>query len=124
MISNAIIISCAVLAIIFVAYLPLGDAVTCTVEPDNVDCVDCLDPINIENAECIAEDYEYYEDDDDALATRRPPRWDQPGRRPGRRRRGPRHGHRHGHSHNRQPQTLLGRILQKKLNIINGLRQG
>ncbi|TDG47249.1 hypothetical protein AWZ03_006380 [Drosophila navojoa] len=73
MISNAIIISCAVLAIIFVAYLPLGDAVTCTVEPDNVDCVDCLDPINIENAECIAEDYEYYEDDDDALATRRPP---------------------------------------------------
>ncbi|KRG03099.1 uncharacterized protein LOC26528035 [Drosophila mojavensis] len=120
MVSNSIIISCAVLAIIFVAYLPLGDAVTCTVEPDNVDCVDCLEPINIDNSECIAEDYE----DDDALATRRPPRWDRPGRRPGRRRRGPGHGHRHGHRQNRQPQTLLGRILQKKLSIINGIKQG
>lgn len=102
------------------AYLPVGGAVTCVEEPNNVDCVDCTAEINIDDAECIAEyeDYEEYNDGDVDTITRRPPGKGHSGgggRRPGWRRGGRRGG---------RPKTILGSILQKKMRIIKGIKQG
>ncbi|EDW63506.1 uncharacterized protein [Drosophila virilis] len=108
--SSLIILGCAFLAILM-AHLPVGEAVTCAEEPNNIDCVDCTAEINIDDAECIAEyeDYEEYNDGDVDTITRRP------GRRPGWRRGGRRGG---------RPKTILGSILQKKMRIIKGIKQG
>ncbi|KAH8404803.1 hypothetical protein KR222_003852, partial [Zaprionus bogoriensis] len=48
------ILSCAVFALLASSW-PSGEAVTCTVEPNNANCVDCSNPNNAQNAECLAE---------------------------------------------------------------------
>ncbi|EDW63505.2 uncharacterized protein Dvir_GJ15355 [Drosophila virilis] len=53
MTNQTIILSCALLAIL-VAYLPLGEAVTCAADPTDANCVDCTLTANANNADCLS----------------------------------------------------------------------
>jgi len=46
------IILCAALSVLAIAYLPLGGAVTCDVDPTDPDCVNCTD--TPDDPECVA----------------------------------------------------------------------
>ncbi|KAL7739941.1 hypothetical protein ACLKA6_013129 [Drosophila palustris] len=121
--SMSVFLSCALLAIL-IAQLPTGDAVTCAVEPDNEDCVDCTDPINAEDAECLAEEEEEATTTTEA-ATLAPgastTRRTRPTRRPGWGR--PRPGWRRRRTTTVRPRTILGSIIQKKIDFLNRLQQ-
>ncbi|KAH8262949.1 hypothetical protein KR044_002545 [Drosophila immigrans] len=130
--SKTILLCCTLLAILIV-HLPCGGAVTCAVDPDNEDCVDCTDPLNAEDAECIDEEEEETTTitpttvAPTSSTTRRTrptrrggrPGWGRPGwGRPGR----GRPGWRRRRTTTVRPRTILGNILQKKIDFLNGIR--
>ncbi|KAM8715316.1 hypothetical protein ACLKA7_002381 [Drosophila subpalustris] len=53
--SNIILLSCALLALL-IANLPMGEAVSCNLDPDNADCTDCNLAANAGNVDCMVWD--------------------------------------------------------------------
>lgn len=124
---NIFFLSCALL-IIFTAYCPISEAVSCTQEPNNVNCVDCTRPENAANADCTTTEVATTTQSSTTTESTTVTTTSQETTTQRRRRRPRPHWGGHGgrpdwDGYGRRPKTLLGSIIQKKLNFLRGIKQ-